>query len=98
MYRENKRDFQRVLREIQTKLPDIEKIEPVKFDNGQMMLKFWEKDFASAFYSPKMSDGTLKLLETLCVCLGYEVRDNHIGDRLSLVSVRYCHAFYDTAL
>lgn len=61
MYRENKRDFQRVLREIQTKLPDIEKIEPVKFDNGQMMLKFWEKDFASAFYSPKMSDGTLKL-------------------------------------
>lgn len=61
MYRENKKDFLKVLKEIQTKLPNIEKIEPVKFDNGQMMLKFWEKGFKSAFYSPKMSDGTLKL-------------------------------------
>lgn len=61
MYRENKREFMKVLKEIQTKLPNIEKIEPVKFDNGQMMLKFWEKGFKSAFYSPKMSDGTLKL-------------------------------------
>lgn len=26
-----------------------------------MMLKFWEKGFKNAFYSPKMSDGTLKL-------------------------------------
>ena len=61
MYRENKRDFTKVLKEIQTKLPNIEKIEPVKFDNGQMMLKFWEKGFKNAFYSPKMSNGTLKL-------------------------------------
>ena len=61
MYRENKREFMKVLKEIQTKLPNIEKIEPVKFDNGQMMLKFWEKGFKSSFYSPKMSDGTLKL-------------------------------------
>lgn len=61
MYRENKKEFTKVLRDIQTKLPNIEKIEPVKFDNGQMMLKFWEKGFDQAFYSPKMSDGTLKL-------------------------------------
>ena len=61
MYRENKKGFTKVLRDIQTKLPNIEKIEPVKFDNGQMMLKFWEKGFDQAFYSPKMSDGTLKL-------------------------------------
>lgn len=33
----------------------------MKFDNGQMMLKFWEHGFEKAFYSPKMSDGTLKL-------------------------------------
>ena len=26
-----------------------------------MMLKFWENGFENAFYSPKMSDGTLKL-------------------------------------
>ena len=61
MYRENRKDFAKVLKEIQTKLPDIEQIEPVKFENGQMMLKFWEKGFKNAFYSPKMSDGTLKL-------------------------------------
>lgn len=61
MYRENKKEFLKVLKEIQTKLPNIENIEPVKFDNGQMMLKFWERGFESAFYSPKMSDGTLKL-------------------------------------
>ncbi|MCQ4636945.1 AAA family ATPase [Anaerovorax odorimutans] len=61
MYRENKKEFEKVLREIQTKLPGIEKIEPVRFDNGQMMLKFWETGFKEAFYSPKMSDGTLKL-------------------------------------
>lgn len=61
MYRENRKDFSKVLKEIQSKLPNIEKIEPVKFDNGQMMLKFWEKGFKNAFYSPKMSDGTLKL-------------------------------------
>lgn len=61
MFRENKKGFMKVLEDIQKKLPNIEKIEPVKFDNGQMMLKFWEKGFKSAFYSPKMSDGTLKL-------------------------------------
>lgn len=61
MYRENKKEFMKVLNDVQTKLPNIEKIEPVKFDNGQMMLKFWEKGFENAFYSPKMSDGTLKL-------------------------------------
>jgi predicted ATPase len=61
MYRENRKEFEKVLKDIQNKLPGIEKIEPVKFDNGQMMLKFWEKGFKDAFYSPRMSDGTLKL-------------------------------------
>ena len=49
MYRENKKEFTKVLKEIQTKLPNIDKIEPVKFDNGQMMLKFWEHGFEKAF-------------------------------------------------
>ena len=61
MYRENKKEFEKVLKDIQDKLPGIEKIEPVRFDNGQMMLRFWEAGFKNAFYSPKMSDGTLKL-------------------------------------
>ena len=61
MFRENPKEFKKVLSEIQDKLPGIEKIEPVRFENGQMMLKFWEKGFEDAFYSQKMSDGTLKL-------------------------------------
>ncbi len=61
MYRENKKEFEKVLQLIQSKLPGIEKIEPQKFDNGQMMLRFWEKGFDTPFYSSRMSDGTLKL-------------------------------------
>ena len=61
MYRENKKDFEKVLREIQTKLPGIKKIEPQKFENGQMMLRFYEERFEKPFYSQRMSDGTLKL-------------------------------------
>lgn len=61
MYRENRKDFEKVLKEIQSKLPGIEKIEPLKFDNGQMMLRFWENGFPEPFYSSRMSDGTLKL-------------------------------------
>ncbi len=61
MYRENKREFEKVLQEIQSKMPGIEKIEPQKFDNGQMMLRFYEKGFEEPFYSQRMSDGTLKL-------------------------------------
>ena len=62
MYRENKKEFEKVLREIQSKLPGIEKIEPQKFENGQMMLRFYERGFDKPFYSQRMSDGTLKLL------------------------------------
>lgn len=61
MYRENKREFEKVLMEIQSKLPGIEKIEPQKFENGQMMLRFFERGFDKPFYSQQMSDGTLKL-------------------------------------
>ena len=61
MYRENKKEFEKVLQEIQSKLPGIKKIEPQKFENGQMMLRFYEKGFKEPFYSQRMSDGTLKL-------------------------------------
>lgn len=61
MYREDPKAFQRVLNDIQSKLPNVEKIEPLKLENGQMALKFTQKGFESPFYSQKMSDGTLKL-------------------------------------
>lgn len=61
MYRESKTDFLKTLKDIQNKLPGIEKIEPLKMPNGQMVLQFWEKGFSEPFFSQKMSDGTLKL-------------------------------------
>ena len=47
--------------EIQTKIPNIEKITPLKLPNGQMVLEFWQKGFHEPFFSQRMSDGTLKL-------------------------------------
>lgn len=61
MYRENKAAFLKTLHDIQNKLPGIEKIEPLKMPNGQIVLQFLEKGFKEPFFSPKMSDGTLKL-------------------------------------
>jgi len=61
MYRDNPKAFAQILKEIQTKLPGIEKIEPKNMENGQMVLKFLEKGFDEPFYSQHMSDGTLKL-------------------------------------
>jgi len=62
MYRENKRDFEKILKYIQTKLNNITKIEPQKMENGQIVLRFYQKGFGAPFYSNRMSDGTLKLL------------------------------------
>ena len=51
MYRENKKDFEKVLKEIQSKLPGIKKIEPLKLETGQITLRFWEEGFEDPFYS-----------------------------------------------
>lgn len=61
LYREDPKDFLKVLRSIQTKLPGIKEIKPVKLQNGQLVLEFLEQGFDKPFYSQKMSDGTLKL-------------------------------------
>lgn len=61
MYREDKAAFERTLKDIQTKLPGISAIEPKYLENGQMVLRFLENGFEHPFYSPHMSDGTLKL-------------------------------------
>lgn len=61
MYRENSRDFKKILEKIQSKIPNIIKIEPIKLKNGQMVLEFWQEGFEEPFFSQRMSDGTLKL-------------------------------------
>lgn len=61
LYREDPKGFLKVLKNIQTKLPGIKEIKPVKLQNGQLVLEFLERGFNKPFYSQKMSDGTLKL-------------------------------------
>lgn len=61
MYRENPNNFKKILEEIQSKIPNIRKIVPVKMPNGQMVLEFYQSSFAEPFFSQRMSDGTLKL-------------------------------------
>lgn len=50
MYRENPGDFKKILNDIQTKLPNIRKIEPIKLENGQMALEFWQNNFDKPFF------------------------------------------------
>ncbi|WP_019911265.1 AAA family ATPase [Paenibacillus sp. HW567] len=61
LHREDPQEFRKVLKNIQSKLTGISKIEPVKLQNGQLVLEFSEEGFTNPFYSQKMSDGTLKL-------------------------------------
>ncbi len=61
MFRENASEFKKILSEIQSKIPNIDRIEPEKMPNGQMVLQFFQDGFKEPFYSPRMSDGTLKL-------------------------------------
>ena len=61
MYRENPAEFKKTLSDIQGKIPNIKKIEPIEMQNGQIVLAFWQNDFNRPFYSQRMSDGTLKL-------------------------------------
>lgn len=61
MYRENPSEFKKILDDIRTKIPNITKIEPVRLQNGQILLEFWQDGFDEPFFSQRMSDGTLKL-------------------------------------
>lgn len=61
MFRENPKEFQKILEDIQTKIPNIAEIKPVKLLNGQMVLEFRQNGFDEPFFSQRMSDGTLKL-------------------------------------
>ena len=61
MYKENPEEFKAVLLDIQKKIPDIERIEPIQMINGQMELAFYQTGFEQPFFSSRMSDGTLKL-------------------------------------
>ena len=61
MYREDPKEFMKILSDIQGKIPNIDKIQPLRLPNGQMVLEFWQRGFSEPFFSSRMSDGTLKL-------------------------------------
>ena len=61
MLRENPAAFRELLTDIQAKIPDITRIEPLEMPNGQVELGFYQKGFEKPFFSSRMSDGTLKL-------------------------------------
>ncbi len=61
MYRENPNEFKKILEDIQTKIPNITEIKPVKLQTGQMVLEFKQDGFEQSFFSQRMSDGTFKL-------------------------------------
>lgn len=61
MFREDPKEFRKILEDIQTKIPNISEIKPIKLLNGQMVLEFKQDGFEEPFFSQRMSDGTLKL-------------------------------------
>lgn len=54
-------NLKKILEDIQTKIPNITEIKPVKLQTGQMVLEFKQDGFEQSFFSQRMSDGTLKL-------------------------------------
>lgn len=61
LQQEDPQQFKNVLKSVRSKLKSISSIEPIKLQNGQLVLEFLEEGFARPFYSQKMSDGTLNL-------------------------------------
>ena len=65
MEREHPKRFNLILEQISNKIPGIEKITTEKTLDGRLLLQFNDRGFSDPFYSPKMSDGTLKVFAYL---------------------------------
>ncbi len=76
MCREDSEQFMKVLADIQTKIPNIVKIEPERMPNGQIELKFYQRGFSEPFYSNRVSDGILKLFA--CYLLMHECHPRQV--------------------
>ena len=60
MERNHSERFQKVLRDIATKIPGIDRIETMKSPDGRLLLCFNDRGFQDPFFAAQMSDGTLK--------------------------------------
>ena len=65
MEREYPEKFSSILQKIAEKIPGIDKIGTEKTNDGRLLLCFNDKGFKDPFFSPQMSDGTLKLFAYL---------------------------------
>ena len=65
MEREHPVKLRAILRRIAEKIPGIDKIGTEKTKDGRLLLCFNDKGFKDPFFSPQMSDGTLKLFAYL---------------------------------
>ncbi len=60
MEREHPQNLQGILKSIAEKIPEIDKIDTEKSNDGRLLLRFSNKSFQKPFYAQQMSDGTLK--------------------------------------
>ncbi|MCL2202558.1 MAG: AAA family ATPase [Defluviitaleaceae bacterium] len=65
MERDHPERFKKILSEIATKLPGIDKISTEAMPDGRLLLRFNESGFANPFSAQQMSDGTLKVFAYL---------------------------------
>lgn len=65
MEREHPDRFNTILRRIAEKIPGMKTISTDKTEDGRLLLKFNDHGFKDPFYSPQMSDGTLKIFAYL---------------------------------
>ncbi len=65
MKREHGDRFQKILTQIATKIPGIERINTVPSQDGRLLIQFNDAGFDDPFYAQQMSDGTLKVFAYL---------------------------------
>lgn len=65
MEREHRDSFQSILNRIAEKIPGINTIDTEKTSDGRLLLRFNDRGFQDPFYTPQMSDGTLKVFAYL---------------------------------
>ena len=65
MKRDHPKQFDKILMDIATKIPGVEKIDTEPMADGRLLLKFNDKGFKDPFSAQQMSDGTLKVFAYL---------------------------------
>ena len=65
MRRDHAKQFEKILADIASKIPGVEKIDTVSMADGRLLLRFNDKGFKDPFSAQQMSDGTLKVFAYL---------------------------------